>query len=59
VPVLAKTIRREPLSCIVMSSGGQESPLAHGLLSEIGLTVYSFFLNEAGRHWLLVLNLVN
>ncbi|MEM0024921.1 MAG: hypothetical protein QXF90_09650 [Thermofilaceae archaeon] len=46
----------DPFSCIVMSSGGQDSLLTYGLLSEIGLTVYPFFLNEAGRHWLVALN---
>ena len=46
----------DPYSSIVMSSGGQDSLLTYGLLSEIGLSAYPVFLNEAGRHWLVALN---
>ncbi|MDW8003373.1 MAG: hypothetical protein RMI04_00960 [Thermofilaceae archaeon] len=49
----------DPGSCIVMSSGGQDSLLAYGLLSEVGLKVYPCFLNEAGRHWFVALNAYN
>jgi len=46
----------DPSSCIVMSSGGQDSLLSYGLLEELGLRVYPCFLNEAGRHWFVALN---
>ncbi len=46
----------DPGSCIVMSSGGQDSLLTYGLLTEVGMATYPFFLNEAGRHWLVALN---
>lgn len=45
----------DPSSCVVMSSGGQDSLLSYGLLNEAGLAAYPVFLNEAGRHWLVAL----
>jgi hypothetical protein len=40
----------------ILSSGGKESLLTHGLLREMGCDVYPIFLNESGRHWLTALN---
>jgi creatinine amidohydrolase/Fe(II)-dependent formamide hydrolase-like protein len=40
----------------VMSSGGKDSLLTHGLLSEISGEVHPIFVNESGRHWLTALN---
>ncbi len=42
-------------SCGVMVSGGRDSLLSYSLLNEIGCSTYPFFLNEAGRHWLVAL----
>jgi len=39
----------------VMSSGGKDSLTTYGILSEIGLETYPFFLNESGRHWIVSL----
>jgi len=41
---------------LILSSGGKDSLLSHGLLSEIGKTVYPAFVNESGRHWFTALN---
>lgn len=45
----------DPSSCVVMSSGGQDSLLTYGVLEEVGMRAYPFFVNEAGRHWLVAL----
>ena len=42
-------------SCGVMVSGGKDSLLSYSLLNEVGCLTYPFFLNEAGRHWLVAL----
>lgn len=39
----------------VMSSGGKDSLTTYGILKEVGLETYPFFLNEAGRHWIVSL----
>lgn len=38
-------------SAMILSSGGKESLLTYGLLSEIGAKVYPYFFNESGGHW--------
>jgi creatinine amidohydrolase/Fe(II)-dependent formamide hydrolase-like protein len=40
----------------VLSSGGKDSLLSYGLLSEIGKDVHPIFINESGRHWYTALN---
>ena len=40
----------------VLSSGGKDSLLSYGLLSEIGLEAHSIFVNESGRHWFTARN---
>lgn len=42
--------------CVVLSSGGKDSLLSHGLLTEMGFEVHPVFGNESGRHWLTALN---
>ncbi len=38
-------------SCGILSSGGKESLLTYGLLSEIGCKIYPLYINESGGHW--------
>jgi hypothetical protein len=40
----------------VLSSGGKDSLLSHGLLDEIGYESHPVFINESGRHWFTALN---
>ncbi len=40
----------------VLSSGGKDSLLSFGLLSEMGREVHPVFGNESGRHWFTALN---
>jgi len=40
----------------VLSSGGKESLLGHGLLTELGWETHPIFVNESGRHWFTALN---
>jgi len=40
----------------ILSSGGKDSLLSHGLLTELGKPVYPIFANESGRHWFTALN---
>jgi len=42
--------------CIVLSSGGKESLLSEGLLTELGCETHPIFVNESGRHWFTALN---
>jgi hypothetical protein len=42
--------------CIVLSSGGKDSLLTHGLLTEMGYESHPVFGNESGRHWFTALN---
>jgi creatinine amidohydrolase/Fe(II)-dependent formamide hydrolase-like protein len=42
--------------CVVLSSGGKESLLSHGLLDEMGVETHPIFVNESGRHWFTALN---
>lgn len=54
------TVKPDPRRATVLSSGGKESLLSFGLLSELargkpGL-VHPVFVNESGRHWFTALN---
>jgi len=40
----------------ILSSGGKESLLSYGLLSELGAETHPVFINESGRHWFTALN---
>ena len=40
----------------ILSSGGKESLLSYGLLSELGVETHPVFVNESGRHWFTALN---
>ena len=40
----------------ILSSGGKDSLLTYGLLSEIGKEIHPIFVNESGRHWFTALN---
>ena len=40
---------------VILSSGGKDSLLTYGLVSEIG-TPHPVFINEAGRHWFTAVN---
>ncbi len=40
----------------VLSSGGKDSLLSFGVLSEAGQQVHPIFINESGRHWFTALN---
>jgi creatinine amidohydrolase/Fe(II)-dependent formamide hydrolase-like protein len=42
--------------CAILSSGGKDSLLSFGLMSEIGSEVHPIFVNESGRHWFTALN---
>lgn len=45
-----------PRRVAVLASGGKDSLLSYGLLSEMGLDTHSVFVNESGRHWYTALN---
>ncbi|MCW6168368.1 MAG: metal-binding protein [Thermoplasmatales archaeon] len=36
----------------ILSSGGKESLLSYGMLSEIGANTFEIFFNESGAHWM-------
>jgi hypothetical protein len=40
----------------ILSSGGKDSLLTHGLLGELGCEAHPIFLNESGRHWFTAVN---
>lgn len=40
----------------ILSSGGKDSLLSHGLISESGFDTHPIFINESGRHWYTALN---
>lgn len=40
----------------ILSSGGKDSLLSHGLIQEIGHESHPIYLNESGRHWFTALN---
>ena len=44
---------------ILLSSGGKDSLLSYGLLTELGYDVHPVFINESGRHWFTALNAHN
>ena len=46
----------DPSRAAVLSSGGKDSLLSYGLLSEMGLQTHSVFVNESGRHWFTARN---
>ncbi len=46
----------DPERHAVLSSGGKDSLLSFGLLSELGYDTHPIFLNESGRHWYTALN---
>jgi len=41
----------DPMKSGVLSSGGKDSLLTYGLLTELGSTVYPLYMNESGGHW--------
>ncbi len=41
---------------VVLSSGGKDSLLSYGLLTELGKDVHPVFINESGRHWFTSIN---
>lgn len=45
-----------PARHCVLSSGGKDSLLSYGLLTEMGLETHPVFVNESGRHWFTALN---
>ena len=47
---------RDTTRIAVLSSGGKDSLLSHGLLDEIGRQSHPIFVNESGRHWFTALN---
>jgi creatinine amidohydrolase/Fe(II)-dependent formamide hydrolase-like protein len=46
----------DPCRIAVLSSGGKDSLLSYGLLTEMGLETHSIFVNESGRHWFTARN---
>ncbi len=40
----------------ILSSGGKDSLLTYGLLTESGCQTHPLFVNESGRHWFTALN---
>jgi creatinine amidohydrolase/Fe(II)-dependent formamide hydrolase-like protein len=40
----------------ILASGGKDSLLSYGLLSEIGCETHPIFVNESGRHWFTAVN---
>ena len=44
---------------VLLSSGGKDSLLSYGLLTELGYDVHPVFINESGRHWFTALNAHN
>jgi creatinine amidohydrolase/Fe(II)-dependent formamide hydrolase-like protein/7-cyano-7-deazaguanine synthase in queuosine biosynthesis len=46
----------DPSRIAVLSSGGKDSLLSYGLLSEMGFETHSVFVNESGRHWFTARN---
>lgn len=47
--------KTDPDKYAILSSGGKDSLLTYGIISEIG-EPYSVFINEAGRHWYTAYN---
>lgn len=41
---------------VLLSSGGKDSLLSYGLLTELGKDVHPVFINESGRHWFTAIN---
>lgn len=40
----------------ILASGGKDSLLSQGLLTELGREVHPIFVNESGRHWFTAVN---
>ena len=51
-----RRIDPDPDKHAVLSSGGKDSLLTFGLLSELGRQTHPIFVNESGRHWYTALN---
>lgn len=45
-------LQPDAMKSAVLSSGGKESLLTYGMMREMGSTVYPYFFNESGKHWL-------
>lgn len=45
----------DPGRFAILSSGGKDSLLSYGLLSELGCEAHPIFVNESGRHWFTAL----
>ena len=56
LPQTGWAVDLEQARIAVLSSGGKDSLLSHGLLEELGLDVSALFVNESGRHWYTALN---
>ena len=54
LPTTATAVREDALA--VLASGGKDSLLTHGLVTEAGFEVHDLFGNESGRHWYTALN---
>ncbi len=46
----------EPKEHAILSSGGKESLLSFGLITEVGFAAHPIFVNESGRHWFTAIN---
>jgi len=46
----------DPSKHALLSSGGKDSLLSFGLMTEIGCETHPIFTNESGRHWYTALN---
>jgi creatinine amidohydrolase/Fe(II)-dependent formamide hydrolase-like protein len=55
-PAGATSWKTDRAKCLVLSSGGKESLLTHGILDELGSESHPVFVNESGRHWFTALN---
>jgi creatinine amidohydrolase/Fe(II)-dependent formamide hydrolase-like protein len=51
-----RTWETDPNRHCILSSGGKDSLLSHGLIDDIGRDVHPIFVNESGRHWFTALN---
>ncbi|MEX1309997.1 MAG: creatininase family protein, partial [Candidatus Sulfomarinibacteraceae bacterium] len=56
VPPASPAWSTDPGRVAILSSGGKESLLSHGLLTELGCDTHPIFVNESGRHWFTALN---
>ena len=56
MPPASSAWSTDPGRFAILSSGGKESLLSHGLLTELGCETHPIFVNESGRHWFTALN---